>query len=55
MLLRAPARQRASISPNNLTWFNALCHQAFEAAIESRAVRVAVHHYLAAAVRTGAP
>jgi hypothetical protein len=55
VLLRALARQRASISPNNLTWFNVLCHRAFEAAIESRAARVAVHHYLAAAVRTGAP
>ncbi|QKW38290.1 hypothetical protein HUT06_33350 [Actinomadura sp. NAK00032] len=55
VLLRALARQRASISPNNLTWFNVLCHRAFEAAIESRAPRVAVHHYLAAAVRTGAP
>jgi hypothetical protein len=55
MLLRALARQQASISPNNLTWFNVLCHQAFEAAIESRAIQVAAHHYFAAAVRTGAP
>ncbi|MFA1548402.1 hypothetical protein [Actinomadura chokoriensis] len=55
LLLRALGRQRASLSPNNLTWFNVLCHQAFEAAIESGAARVAVHHYLAAAVRIGAP
>ncbi|MFI0370809.1 hypothetical protein ACH35V_23310 [Actinomadura sp. 1N219] len=55
MLLRALARRRTSLSPNNLTWFNALCHRAFAAAIEAGAARVAIHHYLAAAVRTGAP
>lgn len=55
MLLRALARQRASLSPNNLTWFNVLCHQAFAAAIEAGATRIAIHHYLAAAVRIGAP
>ncbi|TYK52526.1 hypothetical protein [Actinomadura decatromicini] len=55
VLLRALARQRASLSPNNLTWFNVLCHQAFATAIEARAARIALHHYLAAAVRIGAP
>ncbi|TDC82168.1 hypothetical protein [Actinomadura sp. 7K507] len=55
LLLRALALQRTGLSPNNLTWFNVLCHQAFEAAIESGAARVALHHFLAAAVRIGAP
>ncbi|GAA4232702.1 hypothetical protein GCM10022254_33300 [Actinomadura meridiana] len=55
VLLRALGRQRASLSPNNLTWFNVLCHQAFAAAIRAGAARVAVHHYLEAAVRVGAP
>ncbi|WP_433227107.1 hypothetical protein [Actinomadura formosensis] len=55
VLLRSLARHRASLSPNNLTWFHVLCRQAFEAAIESDATKVAIHHYLAAAVRIGAP
>lgn len=55
LLLRSLARQRGSLAPNNLTWFNALCHGAFEAALESGAAEVAMHHFLAAAVRIGAP
>ncbi|TDC67149.1 hypothetical protein E1200_15505 [Actinomadura sp. GC306] len=55
LLLQSLALQRASVSPNNLTWFNVLCHQAFAAAIGAGASRVAIHHFLAAAVRIGAP
>jgi hypothetical protein len=54
-LLKGLRRQRASLSPNNLTWFNMFCRHAFETAIEDGAAKVATYHFVTAAVRSGAP